>query len=427
MHRFLFAAIVGTLALLATSCIGLTDDVNNWYGVDNLEPVSSTNINSYVFDIQAIDDTIYVVGKFRDIKPSGLPPVGGQPYLAAFDADTGVWDQSFTPQLNGPAYALEKSPDGSTLFVGGEFTVVNGQSLPGFAALAPDTGDLIGSWTTGIGGANSTVRAMHLDGSTLYVGGNFLWAYDGTATTNVQSVVRLDAVTGAIDTAWTPIVSGGGVWGIAPSADLDRVYLAGLFTVVDGVTKRGFAAVDSTAGDLVAGIDHFYADSRINTHYNHDVLVAHGLVYVGGSQHQVNVYNESDWSLAWSHITNADAGQSASGGDIQDFELFNGIVYAACHCWGTVWSSTEQLTLYVDEWAIPTVDNKTTVRAIFAMNAATGARNDSFQPVLNGVAGPWAMEGHSPTGCLWAGGQMSQQDGVARKNLTRFCPTGGPL
>src|SRR5829696_3902995 len=72
-----------------------------------------------------IDDTVYAGGTFTQVSNADAPASITQPYLVAFDANTGVVDTGFAIELNGRVEALAASADGSALFAGGDFTRVD--------------------------------------------------------------------------------------------------------------------------------------------------------------------------------------------------------------------------------------------------------------------------------------------------------------
>ncbi len=408
----------------------LDDRVRNFWGVTGIQAGTTTNVASHIFAIEQIDNTIYVGGKFLEVGPVGSPSTSSQPFIAAFHADNGVFIDWWAPQFNGPVYALRASADGSRLYVGGEFTQVNGATHRSIVALDPASGNVDPTWTTEISGRGNVVRVIELDGNLLYAAGSFDTVTKSGSTTAVQNVTRINTNTGLADTSWRPAISGGGVWGLAKSPNFDRVYLTGFFTTVGGTSQRGWAALSASNGALLTALQYEHNDSDVTVQYLHDVVVANGNVFIGGSQHHTAVIDESSWSLRWSHVTNryVPSGETAGGGDSQDLEVWQGRVYVSCHCWGHVFSQANQtIHLRVDGvWMPPTLNDRRPVRAVYALDASTGARIDTFQPQFSGIAGPWALKGHSTDGCLWAGGQFTQVDGSSRKHLTRMCDETGP-
>ncbi len=77
---------------------------------------------------------------------------------------------AFNPNLNGQALAVAASPDGSRIYVGGEFTSVGGVPRSRIAALDPVTGAMITSFNAR---ADGPVKSLAATASTVYVGGLF--------------------------------------------------------------------------------------------------------------------------------------------------------------------------------------------------------------------------------------------------------------
>ncbi|NLA34789.1 MAG: hypothetical protein GX868_03765, partial [Actinobacteria bacterium] len=89
---------------------------------------SYTAAKPQVWDFAEIGTTVFVGGIFTGVQRNADDPTSSviaQPYLAAFDRDTGEWISTFRPTFDRAVYALDVAPDG-TLLVGGEFTTVNG-------------------------------------------------------------------------------------------------------------------------------------------------------------------------------------------------------------------------------------------------------------------------------------------------------------
>src|SRR5262249_38103427 len=144
-----------------------------------------------VYSVVRDGGTIYVGGRFSQVGPA----TGGG---LAIDAGTGAAEQPF-PMVAGYVYAV--APDGSGgWYLGGEFTAVHGQPRNNLAHL-----DAGGSLTTWDPSADGEVRALVVDGATVYVGGLFS-SVGGAAR---LCIAALDAATGAA-TPWNPSANGGG-------------------------------------------------------------------------------------------------------------------------------------------------------------------------------------------------------------------------
>ena len=76
----------------------------------------------------------------------------------------------FHHSLNGAGRRIAASPDGSTIYVGGEFTAVDGKARRHLAAFDVASGDLVARFHPNVGGR---VRAIAVSNSTVYVGGVF--------------------------------------------------------------------------------------------------------------------------------------------------------------------------------------------------------------------------------------------------------------
>ncbi|NND01706.1 MAG: hypothetical protein HKN91_02880, partial [Acidimicrobiia bacterium] len=120
----------------------LTDLPDQTWGVVDRGRSITTSTPAEVMAIAQIGNTIYAGGQYRTVvRRRATDPQYSQPFLAAFDATTGEWIDWWRPEFNGPIFALEASADGSRLYVGGEFTEVNGYpGTAGIVALDPASG-----------------------------------------------------------------------------------------------------------------------------------------------------------------------------------------------------------------------------------------------------------------------------------------------
>jgi hypothetical protein len=132
--------------------------------------------------------------------------------IFAYKASTGAIDPNFKPVLDaGPVYSVIAGPKGSdSVYVGGAFTTVNGAKHKGLVQLHVQPGvtkgpDADGAIVTGFGGkVGDIVHSLVLspDGKSLYVGGQF-GSVNGVRTFGngaaVDGLARLNSVTGALD------------------------------------------------------------------------------------------------------------------------------------------------------------------------------------------------------------------------------------
>ena len=197
-----------------------------------------------------IGNVVYVGGDFTELAPALGAPAVEQGYLAAFNATTGVPIPAFAPRLDGKVYALAASDDGTTLYVGGSFTTVNGQLIGGFATLDASTGALKAGVTQR--STDGEVHAIYKDGSALYVGGQFQ-KFGGT--NNRKMMAKLDISTPAqtVNATFAPQFVGGLVAAIDIPPDHSRVYAGGRFTTLDGTAVGKIVALSPSSGAVDAG------------------------------------------------------------------------------------------------------------------------------------------------------------------------------
>ena len=191
------------------------------------------NANSIVWTLVVSGATVYAGGYFDSI--------GGQSrkYIAALDATTGnalAWNPNATGgYLDNNVYSLAVS--GATVYVGGTFKTIGGQSRNNIAALDATTGYAT-AWNPN---ANSNVLSVALSGITVFAGG-FFTSIGGSTRNNIAA---LDA-TKWNALAWNPNADSA-VYSLAVSGT--SVYAAGNFTSVGGIVRNHIAALDATTGN----------------------------------------------------------------------------------------------------------------------------------------------------------------------------------
>jgi len=255
-----------------------------------------------------IGNVVYLGGDFTELAPELGAPAIQQADLAAFNATTGVPIESFAPKLDGKVYALVASDDGSTLYVGGSFTNVNGQAVNGFAVLDAATGALKAGITQRP--VDGEVHALYKDGTTLYVGGQF----QRLGSSARKMLGRLDLSTTAltVDASFAPQIVGGMVDAIDIDPAHTRVYAGGRFTAVNGVSVGKIIALNPTS----AAIDTTFAPPFNTTKQPvEDIEATDTKVFTafGGGYNRFVQFSASG---------NQDYG-SCGDGDVQEVQLVN--------------------------------------------------------------------------------------------------------
>ena len=219
-----------------------------------------------------LNNTLYVAGYFGTISGNS------RNYLGAIDFTTGQ-ATSWNPQMVG--YVKSMATDGTNLYIGGEFTKVNTVNRRNLASFDIATGTL-NSWNPGTGTQPyESVRTMYRQGNTLYVGGDFT-QLNGS---NRKNIGAFTLPAGTLK-GWNPgtdigvhnIISHNGI-----------VYVAGNFTTLGGNNRRKLAAVDSASGSVTAwnpGVSFWDWVNTMAIHNN--TLYAGGHFYEVNGQYRDN-------------------------------------------------------------------------------------------------------------------------------------------
>src|SRR4029077_17574706 len=111
-----------------------------------------------------VGNRMFVGGLFTQVRDAGQQAPSQRPYLFSFASQTGAIDTSFAPGLDGEVEALAPSPDGRSLFVGGQFHHLNGAAATGLAKLDVATGQAVPGFRATLGGTSAWVFSLALSG-----------------------------------------------------------------------------------------------------------------------------------------------------------------------------------------------------------------------------------------------------------------------
>ena len=216
-------------------------------------------INGVVFSQVVVGTTVYVTGSFTKARPPGVP--AGDPSevdaanIFAFDITTGERVASFNHALNAQGLVVKASPDGSRVYVGGDFSTVDGISRGHVAAFNTATNALVTNWAPNVGGQ---VRGFGITADTVYVGGNF-----PSANAETRTSLAAFNVTNSQIKPWAPTAEGTGgyVWTMTMSPDNSRVIVGGSFSTLNLQPAYGMGSLDATTGAVMP----WAANERIRT------------------------------------------------------------------------------------------------------------------------------------------------------------------
>ncbi len=388
--------------------------------------------NGVVRALAASHGQVVAVGEFTQIRPgagqSGTARnVTG---LAIFDAATG---QPSTCQLpatlsGGTArlYTAEASPDGETVFVGGNFNSIGGVGRTRLAEIDLETCSVTSFSVSGI---SSFVYSLEVTDDAVYFGGMFQ-SVSGQERRSFAKVSRA----GVLDAGWVANAVGNmevrpepGIecrttadansrgTAIEVSPDGTQLVLGGPFFTINGTNTHSIAVVDALTGAVVRGYPSNPNSWGAGSNVIHPCSFTKAIesdgsyFYIGNEGSGGGVF---DGTARFSWVTHDQDWRDTCLGAVQALLVKSGYLYQAHHHHDC--SSTGQ---YPDG------------RRIFL---STTAVDDPMQqqvgwfPTLNdgtgeGIGGR-ALVTATVNGVeyLWVGGEFTRVNGAAQQGLTRF-------
>ena len=154
------------------------------------------------------------------------------------------------------------------------------QPVPGHTGLVPST-----PRTNTPRISTGEIWDIEVVGHRVFIAGTFTSLQNttgNTAVVNQRYLASYNWSTGLIDTAFRPTFGGGGVTAVEASPDGTKLYVAGSFNTVNGVTKRKIASLNLTTGAPVAG---FTANASAQATA---LAATNSTLYVGGNFQTVN-------------------------------------------------------------------------------------------------------------------------------------------
>jgi hypothetical protein len=246
-------------------------------GTPNLTCDLGTGFDAPVRAIAVVENAVYIGGDFANYK--GQSAQG----LVKLDARTCALDTTFTQSV-GFSGAVAPSPgiptipsvyalasDGSSLYVGGNFSSYRGLPAGGLAKLDLTTGGLDQTFTQAVG-VDGAITVLGAANGAVFVGGTYFHYRNAEVGLPNGLLQKLDAVTGNLDPTFAPHVQSGGV-PLSLAFSGSSVYLAGNFS--PGVEK-----LDLTTGaadpQFAQGFGN--AQGQINS-----IALAGGSLFLAGS------------------------------------------------------------------------------------------------------------------------------------------------
>ncbi|MCU1431250.1 MAG: hypothetical protein JWP95_355, partial [Actinotalea sp.] len=389
------------------------------------DPLPTVQINGVVWNQQIVGGTVYVAGNFTSARPAGSPAGTGEvprTHLLAYDLATGVLVPGFAPVLNGQVKDLAVSPDQRTLYVGGQFTTVDGANRYRAAAFDVATGTLVAGFRPTI---NATVNAISATSTTVFLGGNF---------TTVNGQTRTNAAAVTVDTgATTPFAVSlvdGTVNALTIAPDGASVVIGGSFTSANGSTNPGYglARLDaSTGASLPLPVNTQVRDAGTESaivSLETDGQNFYGTGYHYGRAGNVEGTFSADWatgSLTWVEDCHGDTYSAFPIGDV---------IYQASHkhyCGNSGgFPQTEPWTFHRGT-AVSRAATGVNAPDIYGYPDHAGQASPTLLhwfPDINagtftGLSqGPWTVSGNASY--VLMGGEFTTVGGVPQQGLVRF-------
>ena len=313
-RSLLAAAVIASLAVAAVADAAVVRNT----------PLVGYQPNGTVRKIIIVGNTAYMGGQFTSMTSANGGTTVTRNHVAAVDMTTGNL-LSWNPNVNGNVYALVAS--GGNIYIGGTFTTAGGATHKNLVEVNGTSGAPITGFANSLR-PNKAVRGLAIYGSDLYVGGAF--------TTPRRYAAKVNAGTGALNTAWAPVISNSlgtspEVRTIAVNASGTRVILGGFFNRLNSgapgdpnATNLGVGAVDSTTG---ASLPWAWHTSDLQTFRQFQVLtfVQDGSMLVGAGT------GNGGEAASWNIETGALNYVAGFNGNVTGLGITDGVLYIGGH------------------------------------------------------------------------------------------------
>ena len=389
------------------------------------DSLPTVQINGIVWDQEIVGNTVFAVGSFSSARPAGAAlGVSETPRsnILAYNLSTGVLITSFAPTVNAQIRQVEASPDGTRLYIVGDFTTVNGVARNRVAAFDLPSGTL-SSFNPN---ANSAVLGVDATDTTVYLAGVF-----GRVSNNDRlgaAAVTRDGVL----LPWAPVLGDRRGKVVLVSPDATKVVLGGSFPTLNGSSNPGYGlgVVDATTGALLSSpvnnvIRNGGKDASIYS-LKGDGDSFYGSGYVFGAGGNLEGTFRADWatgSLTWVNDCH---------GDEYDVQPIGDVIYSVGHphyC-GSLQNGFPQSDPWTFYRGIATTKSVARITPFgvnlgyfdFGGNPAPELLH--FFPTFNAGSvsgasqGPWSVTGNSQY--VVYGGEFTRVNNVGQQGLTRF-------
>ncbi|MCP3819740.1 fibronectin type III domain-containing protein [Streptomyces sp. A3M-1-3] len=229
------------------------------------DPLPTWQTNGTVWSVAHARGVVYVGGSFTSVRPPGAPlgqKETPRANFAAFNAVTGALlpcAPSFTGGA-GSVRALKASLDGSVLYAGGSFNKANSAHVANAVALNTAGCTLRGDFKPAVSGS---VRAIDVTAKTVYLGGDFT-VVGGQSRNRIAAVSTSGALLPFKATLDKPVRA------ITVAEKHGKVIVGGDFTTVNGLWSKAVAALNPSTGSTVQRYPGWFKNASVVKALAHD-------------------------------------------------------------------------------------------------------------------------------------------------------------
>jgi len=262
----LVAAVAGALVLAVPAPAAAVQATQST--VVNAIPATYTPDvnNGIVYAIGQSGSTVVIGGSFTSVSPHGSSTTFADNELAAFTAGTGALVTGFAPTVNGTVTTIVAGPTSGTVFVGGDFSTIDGMNSK-VALISTATGAIVPGWASP--SINGEINSIVFSGGQLFVGGYFTTV----AGSSRVGLAVLNATTGALSSYATPTFTGHHNYGRLCNPSTSSCASAGTGIKALDINPAGtrliaignFVTVSGAARDQVALLDLGSSAATVDT------------------------------------------------------------------------------------------------------------------------------------------------------------------